>query len=180
MLIHSNLYSENRVYDTTKEIKAIRQGIIEVMVANDRNTIASSGTLIKEWDIVKFKDGSWFIKGNLFITEKQIKEIIDKIKSLGIVDIKNGVAKIENKNGVKKRYSTTESEDFKRLLSVLEFMDEVELTKVYKINGVSTDRRLHYKERSLGDKYFLHGEEKELIEWAAKNKIWHWLKITEN
>lgn len=176
MLIYSNLYNENKTYDTSRDISDIKR-IINEIVSNDKNTVASSGTIMKQEKVVRFKDGSFLAKGRLITFENERKKIIDKLKSLRDVDIKENVLSISNGNGKTKEYKVLDSSDsFEEALIVLDFIGEIEICNTYKIRGVSVDKNINYKYRRLEDKYFFEGEEVKLIEWAAKNRIWYWLK----
>lgn len=178
MLIYSNLYSADKTYDTLKDIGAIKR-IINEAIASDRNTIASSGTLIKQLEVIKFKDGSWLKKGSLLTLSEQRNDVMRKVEKLGIVKIIDGTVIMKNKDGLEKKYTVSDPEGFEKLMIVLDFTGELEICRGYKIVGVSTDKRIPYEQRTLKDKYFFEGEEVKLIEWAAKNKIWHWLKEVE-
>ena len=64
---------------------------------------------------------------------------------------------------------------FDDIITILDFLSLIEKCLVYELDAVSTNKYLPWEKRRLGEKYFLVGEEKELIEWAAINQIWHWL-----
>lgn len=176
MLIYSNLYNEDKTYDTLRDINDIKR-IINEVVSNNKNTVASSGTIIKQRKVVRFKDGSFLEKGSLITFKDERKEIIDKLKSLRDVDIKENIVSIPNGNGKTRRYEVSDSPDsFEKVLIILDFVGKLEICNTYKVSGVSVNRSINYKDRRLEDKYFFEGEEIKLIEWAAKNRIWHWLK----
>lgn len=62
MKIHSNLYYEDKTYDTETDMAAI-QKLIDSVVANNKNTICSTGTVIKVRQAVKFNDGTYYPTG---------------------------------------------------------------------------------------------------------------------
>ncbi|GEM_PF-6673428 len=87
------------------------------------------------------------------------------------MEVREGIVLIRNEaNNYYKEYSI--SDEFEQIIAVLDFIGVLERSFIYEIKAVCTNK--HYKRRH-DTKYFFEGEEKELIEWAAKNQIWHWL-----
>lgn len=168
MKIHSNLYCEDKIYETETDIEDISK-LIDSMVANNKNTICSTGTVIKVKDAVKFHDGIYYPTG-YFSSDKERKEILNRISNnLKGVTSDGNIIVI---NGKEFDYV----EDFEDIITILDFLGLIEKCLVYELDAVSTNKYLPWEKRRLGDKHFLIGEEKELIEWAVINQIWHWLR----
>lgn len=178
MKIYSNYRFEDKTYDTEKDIEEIKE-LIDSTIASDRNAICSTGTLIKIKRSVKFQDGTLLTKGQLFTLEDERNAIIQKIKELEIAEVRGKTLIIKNEHGhYSKEYYC--KDDFEAILGILDFLNLIEKCEVYELEAVSNNRNLAWEKRRLGEKCFLVGEEKELIEWAVKNQIWGWLKeITE-
>ena len=171
MKIHSNYRYENKTYNTEKDMEDI-QKLIDSAVANNKNTICSTGTVIKVKKAVKFRDGSYFPTG-YFSNDENRKMILKRISNnLKGVTSDGNIIVINNKE-------FDYVEDFENIITILDFLDLIEKCSVYELDAVSTNKYLPLEKRRLGDKYFLVGEEKELIEWAAKNQIWGWLREAE-
>lgn len=171
MKIHSNLYYEDKTYDTETDMAAI-QKLIDSVVANNKNTICSTGTVIKVRQAVKFNDGTYSPTG-YFSSSEERKIILNRISNnlKGVTSNGNTIVI----NGKEFDYISK----FDDIVTILDFLDLVEKCLVYELDAVSTNKNLPYEKRRLGEKHFLVGEEKELIEWAAKNRIWHWLRETK-
>lgn len=168
MKIHSNLYYEDKTYDTETDLEDIKK-IINSRVADNKNTICSTGTVIKLRKAIKFSDGTYYSTG-FFSHDENRKVILNRISNnLKGVTSDGNIIVI---NGKEFDYV----QDFEDIITILDFLGLIEKCSVYELDAVSTNKYLPWEKRRLGDKYFLVGEEKELIEWAAKNHIWHWLK----
>ena len=133
-----------------------------------KNTICSTGTVIKVRQAVKFNDGTYYPTG-YFSSSEERKIILNKISNnlKGVTSNGNTIVI----NGKEFDYISK----FDDIITILDFLSLIEKCLVYELDAVSTNKYLPWEKRRLGEKYFLVGEEKELIEWAAINQIWHWL-----
>ena len=167
MKIHSNFYYEDKTYETEIDMVGI-QKLIDSAVANNKNTICSTGTVIKVRQAVKFNDGTYYPTG-YFSSSEERKIILNKISNnlKGVTSNGNTIVI----NGKEFDYISK----FDDIITILDFLSLIEKCLVYELDAVSTNKYLPWEKRRLGEKYFLVGEEKELIEWAAINQIWHWL-----
>lgn len=149
--------------------------MIDKIVIKDSDTVFSFEAVIKEREAVKFKDGDWIIKGKVITFLDQRVKILTKLKRMGICDVKDNFVTIRAHNDTQKKYSFYNPTEFEKLMTILEFMGDIDICQIYEILGVSTSKNTG-NDYEVIKGHFFEGEEKEMIEWAVKNKLWKYLK----